>query len=271
MGLTLRSIDDALAACSAGGQCFRSFVVRNTAASSAALTTSGYQTLHRMTPSFTVPTLTAPYTGYYLTSGYLGITRNATADVQLILCKEVLLGTLTVSGNSYADGSAMPTGVEDPGNRTGTLTSAASFCVAYVSVAMTATTPTLTVNYTNQGGTTGRSGTMVFGTNSLADSTFLFTPHLQSGDTGIRDLSASGPNGLSISTGTGGTIKFYGLIPLMYGVGPLATACVSSTPDIFSGQNVIPRLLGGDILSVYSTLTTVSISALCSMILTPDT
>ena len=249
MGNAMRSLDDALAAANSYGMCRRAFFTQKASASTAANVTSGYVTLGRHTPSFTVPTLTTA-TGYYMVGGSISHSQTV-ADVSYMLCLEVLLGTLTVSGNSYVDGSAMPTSREDPGDRTATLSTASMFCLAVVSTIMTATTPVLTVNYTNQSGTTGRSGTMTLPTNCNPDSAFMFNPHMQSGDTGVRDLSASGPNGMSISTGTAGSIKMYGCIPLLYSAGPLTIAGVNASLNALSAHLPQFRLVGGDVLSVY--------------------
>lgn len=183
------------------------------AITTAATTTSGYQTMQRVPQTFTVPSL-----GSGVTNAYMGMYRNFSGGSGLgplvMACLEVTLGTLTVSGNSYADGSAMPSRTPYLYTSGSSQTTSSMIPVAYISTTLTATTPVLTFNYTNESGTTGRSSTVTLPTNAAANSGFLLGPHLQSGDSGIRDLSATTPNGLSISTGTAGVIKVVGLIPL---------------------------------------------------------
>lgn len=176
-------------------------------ATTAATATCGYVTAQRFNNPIVMPSMGSGVTGAWLTYCRMS---SAASTTTCMAGLEYLLGTLTVSGNSYSDGVAMPTKTV----KGTSVTTAASAIFAVVTTTMTATTPVLTINYTNQAGTTGRSCTITLPTNAAAGSAFLITPHLQSGDTGIRDLSASAPNGLSISTGSAGVIKLYGVLPL---------------------------------------------------------
>lgn len=116
------------------------------------------------------------------------------------------LGTLTVSGNSFAAGVSAPTKTPSGGSSgTCVFTSA----VVYISAACTATTPILTITYTDQAGNTGNTATMTLPTNASVNSCYLIYPHLAAGDTGIRAIT-----NMSISTGSAGSIKVMGLLKL---------------------------------------------------------
>lgn len=213
MANPLRSQDDFINEQNSNGIMPVNIYQFHTTTTTAANTTSGYQTLQRFPNTFTVPSL-----GGSVSSAYMAMFKAQSAGAgigtHVMACVEVLLGTLTVSGNSYADGSAMPTRTPYLYTTGASQTTASMIPAAYISATLTATTPTLTINYTNEQGTTGRSCTLTLPSNAVVNSAFLIQPHLQSGDSGIRDLSASSPNGLSISTGTAGTIRVVGLIPL---------------------------------------------------------
>lgn len=213
MANPLRSLDDFMSQQNSYGIMPVSHYGVLSAVTTAATTTSGYQTLQRFPQTFTVPSLGGGVTNAYM-SMYKNFSGGSGFGPLTMACLEITLGTLTVSGNSYSDGSAMPS--RTPYLYTGGSSQSlgSMIPVAYISTALTATTPVLTFNYTNESGTTGRSSTVTLPTNATLNSGFLLQPHLQSGDSAIRDLSASSPNGLSISTGTAGVIKVVGLIPL---------------------------------------------------------
>lgn len=248
MANPFRSLDDFMSQQNTYGIMPVSHFTSMSTTTTAGTTTSGYQTLQRFPQTFTVPSL-----GTNVTNAYMGMYRSQSGGAGTpslnMACLEITLGTLTVSGNSYADGSAMPSRV--PYMHTGgtSQTLASMIPVAYISTTLAATTPVLTFNYTNETGTTGRSSTVTLPTNAAVNSAFLLQPHLQSGDSAIRDLSASAPNGLSISTGTAGVIKVVGLIPL----------AVVSTGSSGQGQTVDNRrisetiypLQGSDVISFW--------------------
>lgn len=225
-----------------------------------ATTTSGSVTAQRYPRPVSLPALGTGVTGAYLTyCRSMSLTGVSTVMVGI----EYLLGTLTVSGNSYSHGVSMPTktirGVS-------TLT-AASEVFAVVTTTLSATTPVLTFNYTDQDGNTGASGSVTLPTNSFIGSAFKITPHLASGDTGIRALSASGPNGLSISTGTAGVIRLYGVLPLWIGTSSGVSSTGTLDPLTVSG---VPYLIeSGDAVGVYRYGTTLQTGTACVMNFVP--
>lgn len=208
----------------------------------AATTSSGGATITRYAQTISLPTFGSGVTGAHLTYCRMAA---LTSNVSMMIGIEYNLGTLTVSGNSYVDGVAMPTKTVAGSS----ITTAASYVMAVVTTTLSATTPVLTFNYTNQAGTTGRSGTITLPTNAAVGSAFLLTPHLQSGDTGIRNLSASGPNGLSISAGTSGVVSVRGVLPLC--IGGMPTTYTPTHPDPLAVCNVPYKIESGETLAVY--------------------
>jgi len=191
--------------------------------------------------AYTVPSVTAPTTGFCFT----GLEATASVVGGLLVGLEYTLGTLTVSGNSYSDGVAMPTKTV----RGSSIQTSSLITMAYVSASMTATTPVLTFNYTNQAGTTGRSSSITLPTNATVNSCYLVNNNLQSGDTGIQDLSASGPNGLSISTGSAGTVKLIGILP----IGFIHTGGANSANpiDVLDSPSTVYKAEAGETIGFY--------------------
>ena len=193
---------------------------------SSATSQCGYVPAGRSTSTITVPSISGG-------SGIIPVRVSATdrngTTALLTICNEFLLGTLTVSGNSFASGSAMPT-------RTVSGTSlqlAASLVVLVVTTTLTATTPTVTITYTDQSGNTGKTASMVLPTNSSATTSFIVTPHLASGTSGVRAVTA-----MSISTGSAGVLKAYGLMAIgnafqasgSFGDAPINTLSAPTVP-----------------------------------------
>lgn len=210
MATLLNNLDNILTSSAVNGP-LPIFIADNFgSATTAATTTCGYVSGQRF---FRTIPFSSPFVpGSGITGANLVYSRITSTGAQcpMVCGIEYLLGTLTVSGNSYADGVAMPTKTI----KGTSLQTATGYLLAVVTTTLSATTPVLTINYTNQSGTTGRSCTVTLPTNSAANSAFLINPHLQAGDTGVQNLSASGPNGISISTGASGVIKVYGILPL---------------------------------------------------------
>jgi uracil phosphoribosyltransferase len=85
-----------------------------------------------------------------------------------------------------------------------------------VDTAVTATTPTVTITYTDQDGNTGNVATMILPTSPALSTAFAIAPHFASGDTGMRAVTA-----MTKSAGTAGVVSVYGFIPVSYGVNTL--------------------------------------------------
>lgn len=171
-------------------------------ATTAANTTSGYVAGQKFLPTIPVPAVGTGIEGYVITMCDMV---QLTSGVVSVCVNETLLGTLTVSGNVFADGSAMPSKTV----RGSLVQTASQLAILVVDTNMTATTPVVTITYTDQGGNTNQTATLTLPSTAKAQSTFLINSHLASGDTGIQDIT-----NISISTGSAGVIKIYGCLIL---------------------------------------------------------
>lgn len=235
MGTVLNSIDRLLYQADAQGM-WRRAIAGLWTTSTAALTTCGYTTTTRYPVSLTIPTLggsvTAAYVTYCRMSGYI--------QCPIMCAYEVDMGTLTVSGNVFADGSAMPTRTVAGSS----IQLASMIPIVVATAALTSTTPVLTITYTDQGGNTAQTCTMTLPTSPVINTGFIMTPHLANGDTGVQDIT-----NISISTGSAGTLKVYGIMPIA--IGASGNPMSADTPDpLISPFPMIP-LLAGDVLSFY--------------------
>lgn len=106
-----------------------------------------------------------------------------------------------------------------------------------VSAAAGAAAPTITVSYTNQAGTAGRTGTNIRATeNSPAAGAFYFIG-LQAGDTGVRSVQS-----LTLSASwVSGTINLVAFRPLL--AMPISAAFVPNEVDFLTGG--APRIYDG--------------------------
>mgnify|MGYP001583871190 CR=1 FL=1 len=237
MGTALNALDNMVSQNQAKGPAIRSFMSYLSANTTAATTTSGYTSGQRFPDTITVQSVGAGVSGGYVTGCELWSSRT----VCCVIALETTLGTLTVSGNSFAGGSAMPTKTV-----AGTsLTTATLIPVIVVTTALTATTPILTITYTDQDGNTGQTATMTLPTNPVINSAFLVAPHLAAGDTGVRAVT-----GLSISTGSAGTLRAFGLLPIVLGFVAANVAILMPSPLATS----LPMFLceANEVIAVYN-------------------
>lgn len=199
------------------GALHRAFWDRIGATTTAATATSGAVSTQRFPKSLTLPAVASGLEGFALTAADMQ-QEDAVMLAQASL--EYNLGVLTVSGNSFADGVTMPMKkIFGQNVQTG---SQVAFVV--VTATLTATTPVLTITYKNQAGTASRTAEMTLPTNALVNSAFLINPHLQSGDTGIRDIT-----GVSISTGSAGSLAVMGCLPI-------GESCAASSSTVFNNS-----------------------------------
>lgn len=208
MGTVLDSVDSLIAQAQSTGVMNRLLTSSVTASTTAATANSGLQSCQRYPINFTVPTLGSGVTSMLVTR--LDMTAVANATQALVGGIEVEMGSLAVSSNTFTAGSAMPTKTIEGSS----ITTAAEWMFLVATVALTATTPVITITYVNQDGTGSRTATLTLPTSPAINTAFLVHPHLQSGDTGIRSVT-----NMSKSAGTAGTLKLYGLLPLGTSVG----------------------------------------------------
>jgi len=251
------SIDNLISLDSSYGV-LRRAIMDKVAGTTAANTTSGYVSMARYPNPFTIPSLGGGVTGAYLTMGHM---LNGGAGLQTVCFLEVTLGTLTVSGNSFSAGSSMPSRSVQ-GSASVQLASVIPVVVA--TATMTATTPTLTITYTDQDGNTGQTCTMTLPTNAAVNSAFRMTPHLASGDTGVRAVT-----NMSISTGSAGTVKCFGLMPLAISTNLSTTVASCMFINPMTGPFPLIELQGSDVLSFYK-FNNSAMDLLAFIALTPD-
>lgn len=221
------TINAAISAVATNGMMQRMYYLRMASAVTAATTASGGVSCARGTIRPQMPSNGTGVSGFIAANAWGFSNTNISG---LIYGLEYELGSLAVSGNTFTDGVAMPTKTV----RGASITTAASLVFAVATVAVTATTPTLTITYTDQDGNTGNTATLTLPTSPAVNSAFYVTPHLASGDTGIRDIT-----NMSISTGSAGTIKVYGVLPLMISTQTLA---IPNTLSILNAP-LVPYLI----------------------------
>jgi hypothetical protein len=234
----LDSIDNMLAAADTYGILSRFIIDRIQSATGVATVNCGGISAQRYPAPFTVPTLGTGVTGAYATYCRM---HNEDTSTLMMMALDIEMGTLTVNTNAFVAGSDMPTDRPVFGENQ---TMATMVPMLVVTSNLTATTPTITITYTNQDGVTGQTATLILPTNPVLNSAFMITPHLASGDTGIRAIT-----NMSKSAGTGGILKIFGLVPLAMGNG--STAAAVMTPDILPSPILMPMLKGGDKIAFY--------------------
>lgn len=224
------TINAAIASSSTNGMMQRMYYVRMGNTTTAATVASGAVSISRGTQRPQMPSNGAGVSGFVAANAW-GFTNVGTSG--LLYGLEYELGSLAVSGNVFTDGVAMPTKTV----RGASITTAASLVFAVATVAVTATTPTLTITYTDQDGNTGQTATLTLPTSPVINTGFYVTPHLSSGDTGIRDIT-----NISISTGTAGTIKVYGVLPLMISTQASSSVGMATVLSPFN-STIVPYLI----------------------------
>lgn len=254
MGNLLRSRDDMISLAQTYGA-WRFFYVNKVGATTAATTNSGKVNVKRF-QNVAVPSLGAGVTAAYLTYGKI---TTPTAGAIAIAGHETNLGTLTVSGNSFSAGSAMPTMTIEGASTT----TASLLPILAVTTAMTATTPVLTITYTDQDGNTGQTCSMTLPTNCTINSAYLMTPHLANGDTGVRAVT-----NMSISTGSAGVVSVFGVLPQIFQLNSGA-ASGNSISAVTSPYPMVP-FSGGDSLGIYIFGVTTAIDIYGTFCFLPD-
>lgn len=235
-----RSVDDQIANSQDYGNW--QVVIRDVVAgTSAANTTSGKTSMQRFPTPLTLPTMTSPVTGAYCTRLDM-VTAQQTGV--LIAGYETTLGSINMNTGTFTGGSAMPTRPLMGGS----VTPVAPLVFAVVTAVITATTPTITITYTDQGGTTGQTATLVLPTNPAVNTCFFVNPHLASGDTGIREIT-----NITKSAGTAGTLTLFGVHTIRVAA---QGASVIPYNALQPGMNGIVPIIatGGERVAFYRTL-----------------
>lgn len=237
MGTVLNSLDNIITQATSKGMLTRCFSSLQNAATSAATVNCGKVLCVRHSNTYTVPSF-----GAGVTSAYCTYFKGATGTILCmpVMAYEQTLGTLTVSGNVFSAGSAMPTRTIEGTS----IVTATVLPMLAVTTAVTGSSPVVTITYENESGTSGRTATLTIPSNTAINSAFLITPHLQSGDSGIRSVS-----NISISTGSAGVLKVFGLFPL--GISLAAVSTGSSTFQFLSSPFPMFPLAASDSIAFY--------------------
>jgi hypothetical protein len=223
------------------------------AVTTAATTTCGLTSRQRYPASINVfggttadPSLGTGVTQVYLTD-FMGFTEDTP---QIILCGiEYNFGTMSGVTDTYTDsGVSMPSKTIRIEGADSAVQTAALVCHAVVTTAFSGTgTYTYAITYTNQDGTTGRTATIVVPNGSALYSAFDLIPHLQAGDTAIRDITACA---LTAGNPSAGVLTFYGLLPLA--MSQTATVSTTGPNDILSTNFPMFPIANTDEIAFYS-------------------
>ena len=121
------------------------------------------------------------------------------------------------------------------------------FLAVEVSSATGAGTPTITISYTNQSGTSGRTATNIDATVASTAAGYMIRMGLQAGDTGVRSVQS-----ITLSaTWTSGTINIVAYRPIAmlesFGMAGAVDAITSGFPVLFDGSVPYLLLLGAGV------------------------
>lgn len=212
------------------------------AATTAATASCGGVSCARFYKPFIMP---APGTG--LKGGILTLADfHSNGAGQHFICLEYLLGTLTLSGNAFSAGVTMPTKMIRGAN----VQTASSLAFLVVTTAGTATTPTITITYTNQDGTTGQTIAPVLPTTPLVNTAFYLNPSmLANGDSGIRAVT-----GMSSSVTTGAMVAaVYGCLVLNPVIVSTPNQPLGSPEPLLSPTTPLYLCESGEAINAYRT------------------
>lgn len=201
----------------------------------------GSGTVQRVGNTPALPALPAGVSGYIPLVVDMGSSSTGFAN---LLCKAVDLGSFDIGAATtgvFTDGSAMPTATI----MNTASTSYASAVLAEVTTALAGTQTVVTVTYTNQDGTAGRTSGVATPTTGAAVRSVSFVT-LTAPDWGVRDITAVSRVS---SSGPTGVIKFWGVIPISFQSNPIASGPVVDNL-LTSGINLV-RLGGSDVLRTF--------------------
>lgn len=175
----------------------------------AATINAGFMTWARYPSAFTMPSVGSGIKGLYLT--VLKVTQED-VTVEHLTALEFTLGQITGNGGTgtVANLAAMPARHVGPPHNASITNPASIRLFARVTTALPAVAPVLTVTYTDQDGNTGNTANITLPASSTVDTCYDITPHLASGDTGAREVTALSWTGSPAS----GVVRIVGLLPL---------------------------------------------------------
>lgn len=251
---TQPNINQALATSAAYGNFNRLYFAAITASTTLATTTSGRVTVQRLNISPQIPSLGSGVQGFIASNISM---YNDDAFTGMIVGIEYLLGSLNVGTGVFTDGVTMPTKTV----RGAAIQTAAGLAFATIRTTLNAATPTLTVTFTDETGTTGQTCQVGLPTNSLANSGFFLQPTFTTGSIGIRDVT-----GMTISAGSAGVIDIYGVLPLYMG---FTNTSLHST-NLLSNFNVPYLIEASEQIGFYRLFNQTTCDAVITMTLIPE-
>lgn len=203
---------------------------------------SGYTGGQNPSGMRTLPTLPTGVTAYIPTA----VSLSATTITGYLVAKAIDLGSIDISGASgtFTDGSAMPTMTE-----LGTSRTTCSGVIAEVTTQLGTVPGSLTITYVDQDGNAAETTAAKSLTASalVGSCGYMF---LNTGDTGVRDITDATRSGGTTPTGV---IKFWGVVPIAF----ISTGSI----DLAEKLNLITqffnpiRLGAGDVIRVFAPIT----------------
>lgn len=129
------------------------------------------------------------------------------SNMMMLVGLEYLLGSVNLATGTFTDGVAMPTKLINGES----ITTAAMWTFLAVTTTLSATSPIITVTYTNEVGTASRSVATTMPSNSNVGTAMFLNTNLQGDDFAIRDVT-----GITKSAGSSGVVSVYGYLPLHF-------------------------------------------------------
>jgi hypothetical protein len=251
---TQPNINAAISATASFGAFYRLYFPRIAATTTAATVASGGTTIQKLDLRPQIPSVGANVAGFVASNVSM---HNEDAGTGMIVGLDYLLGSLDVATSVFTDGVAMPTKTI----RGTSIQTAAGLCFAVVRTTLVATTPTVTVTFTDDLGSSGQTCAPVLPTNARANSCFNLQSLFSSGSVGVRDVT-----GMTISTGSSGIIDIYGILPLH-----LSFTNSSNYGTGFVSNFQIPYLIeANDYIGFYRLFSTTTCNAVATLSLSPE-
>jgi len=241
MPSSLSSIDAMIAAARTHGTMNRVIYDILTTVTTAGSLTSGAIGMQRMPSPLVIPAMGAGVTGCYPVVFDM-VTEDA--NTIMVAALEYTLGSLAVGTGVFTAGVSMPTKTVEG---EAILTASIEPMLVVRTSITGATTPLITITYTNQDGVTGRTAQLTLPTNPVIHGAYRISPHFQSGDTGMRAVT-----GMTKSVGSGGVLDVMGLLLIHTTTAHASAGSMHSVPPL-SEPTIMWKLTTGERIALYRT------------------
>lgn len=184
-------------------------------------------------------------TAFIPASVFLHTNTSGGAGLPVIVAKAIELGSFNVGTNTFTDGSAMPTQTVG-----GNSLQIASPVMAEITTVLNGTPGSITITYVDQSGNASETTAAAALSGSAAVGSCGFIP-LNTGDWGVRDISAAARTGGSSHSGV---IRFWGLVPFFTAPFGLIGSSSIAQPihvDMLTGKMNFMRLGVNDKIRVF--------------------